>query len=443
MSAPSHPLTPRRATLLVSLVLITALVVGEAGAIPGGSFPPRTTRVPDSVLRYRQAFLADRRPVQRLAPETFAPCVGGMAAGYPCKDVDLLAFMPLGTIGGGLGNDVWGWTDPLTGREYAIMGRSSGTSFVDISTPTDPVYVGNLPAHTSSSLWRDVESYGNFLVVVSEAFDHGMQVFDLRELRTVQNPPVTFSETAHYAGFGSAHTVAVDQDTGFAFANGSDTCGGGLHMVDVRTPTEPKFAGCYSGDGYSHDSYCVVYRGPDATYRGREICFASNEDTLTIVDVTNKSGPILVSRNAYPGSGYTHQGWLTRSQTIFAIDDELDEVEFSHNYWTRFWDVSDLDAPTIRAIYKSPTVPAIDHNLYITGGHVYESNYRAGLRILGRGGEIAYFDVFPEDDLPSFNGTWSNFPFYASGVVAVSGIEEGLFIVRPRLSTDSALDWLE
>ncbi len=61
------------------------------------------------------------------------PCVGGFAGTYPCNNVDLLAFMPLASIGGGGGNDIWGWTDSQTGKEYALMGRTTGTSFVDIS----------------------------------------------------------------------------------------------------------------------------------------------------------------------------------------------------------------------------------------------------------------------------------------------------------------------
>jgi hypothetical protein len=65
-------------------------------------------------------------------------------------------------------------------------------------------------------------------------------------------------------------------------------------MVDIREPLSPKFAGCYSDDGYCHDAQCVNYKGPDARYKGHEICFAYNEDSLTLVDVTDKvsdSGP--------------------------------------------------------------------------------------------------------------------------------------------------------
>src|SRR5687767_15920757 len=75
------------------------------------------------------------------------PCVNGFAGGYPCARVDVESFVPTSVIGGGATNDIWGWTDPTTGKEYALVGRTTGTSFVDISNPGAPVYVGNLPTH--------------------------------------------------------------------------------------------------------------------------------------------------------------------------------------------------------------------------------------------------------------------------------------------------------
>jgi choice-of-anchor B domain-containing protein len=326
----------------------------------------------------------------------------------------------------------------MTGREYALVGRSSGTAFVDLSTPSRPVYVGNLPTRTASSTWRGIKVFSNHAFIVSEALNHGMQAFDLTQLRDVTSPPVTFTETAHYAGFGSTHTLAVNSRTGFAYAAGTRTCEGGLHAVDVRSPASPRAAGCFSLDGYTHETQCVVYDGPDAFYRGREICFNSNEDTLTIVDVTDKLEQVQLSRVGYGGSAYTHQGWLTEDQQFFLVNDEGDETAFKHRTRTWIWDVSNLEAPVIASYYDGPT-PAIDHNLYVRGHLVYESNYRSGLRVLDAsevaGGvlrEVGFFDVYPSDDQAAFNGAWSAYPFFASGSVAVNGIEQGLFVVRPR-----------
>jgi hypothetical protein len=48
--------------------------------------------------------------------------------------------------------------------------------------------------------------------------------------------------------------------------------------------------------------------------------------------------------------------------------------------------------------------------------------------------EVGFFDVYPADDLPSYNGAWTSYPFFASGSVAVNGIEQGLFVLSPRVT---------
>lgn len=422
------------------LVLVLMALAGSGALRPdeGQGGPPAP--VNEATAAHMRRILLDQLPPENLAAQGFTPCSGGVAAGYPCQNVDLMAFLPNSTIGGGTGNDCWGWIDPLTNREYALMGRSSGTSFVDITDPANPIYVGNLPTHSVNSTWRGIKVYADHAFVVSEASGHGLQVFDLRQLRNVTNPPVTFGETAHYAGFSSSHTVAVNEDTGYVYAAGSNTCSGGLHMIDVQNPALPVFAGCVGQDGYTHETQCVIYHGPDTAYLSHEICFSSNEDTLTIVDVSNKSNPIQLSRTPYAGRGYTHQGWLTEDHVHFLLDDELDEQQFGHNTWTRIWNVSDLDAPFVSGIYEGPTA-AIDHNLYVFQGRAYEANYRAGLRVLdladiaaGHLSEVAYFDIYPTNNNANFNGAWNTYPYFSNGVVIVSGIEQGLFVLRSTLT---------
>ncbi|HIM02245.1 MAG TPA: choice-of-anchor B family protein, partial [Myxococcales bacterium] len=368
-----------------------------------------------------------------------AVCAGGAADIYGCDNVDLHAYLPMASIGGGAGSDGWGWTDPLTGAEYIIMGRSTGTSFIDISSPATPVYLGNLPTQTVNSDWRDVKVYGNYAFIVSEATGHGMQVFDLTQLRSVPVVPATFTATAHYSAFSNAHNLWINESSGFAYAVGTSVCSGGLHMIDISNPLVPTTAGCFSADGYTHDVECVNYAGPSLAFSGKELCFASNEDTLTVVDVSNKAAPVQVSRSTYAGSGYTHQGVLTPDHRYFLVDDELDEQNFGHNTKTYVWDMLDPANPVLVGSHLS-ALPAIDHNQYIVGDLVYQANYQAGLRILKIEDlaaadlcEVGYFDVFPSSDGPQFNGAWNVFPFFASGAVAINAIE-GLAVVQPQLT---------
>lgn len=382
-------------------------------------------------------------------------CQNGAAGGYPCNKVDLISFLSVADLDAGIDggaletNDIWGWLDPDTGEEYVLIGLDTGTSFVNIADPLNPVVVGFLSTHTKASVWRDIKVYKNHAFIVSEAPGHGMQVFDLTQLRAATQLPVQFQETAHYDEYGDAHNIVINEDTGFAYVvgagGGGTTCGGGLHMVDIRTPASPTFAGCYAdsstgrfGTGYSHDAQCVVYNGPDAAYTGKEICIGSNETAISIADVTDKSNPAFISRGSYPQVSYVHQGWLSEDHRYFFQDDELDERNGKTAFTkTIVWDLEDLDDPVVLTEHLAAT-SVIDHNMYVKGHLLFQSNYTAGLRILDITDpanlvEVAYFDTYPSGDPASFFGSWSNYPYFDSGVIAISSIGEGLFLIESEV----------
>ncbi len=375
------------------------------------------------------------------------PCVESDAAGYECNNVNIVSFLPIKDLAGGRGarvNDLWGWTDPETEREIAIVGRSDGTAFVDLTDPYNPVMLGNLPKTpgSRSAIWRDMKVYADHVYIVADgAGEHGVQVFDLRRLRGVSGEPATFEPDFHYDGIASAHNIVINPETPFAYvvgaSGGGETCGGGLHMLDLSEPAHPVFAGCFAdsntgrrGTGYSHDAQCVVYHGPDEEYRGREICLGSNENALSIADVTDKDNPVAISFATYPHAAYAHQGWLTDDHRFFYMNDEGDEPQgLVEGTRTLIWDLEDLDEPFLAAEYIAET-PDTDHNLYILGNLMYQSNYGAGLRILDitdptNPVEIAYFD-----NSPYGGASWSNYPYFKSGVVVMTSTGDGLFIVR-------------
>ena len=363
------------------------------------------------------------------------PCINGMAGPYPCENINLLSFVENGDLGGGSMNDIWGWVDPLDSAEYVLLGRTSGTAFLDITDPVNPIYLGDLPTATQNSTWRDIKVYNNYAFIVSEAGGHGMQIFDLTHLRDIDAPPLLFEEDAHYSGWGDAHNIVINESTGRAYGVGTNTFSGGLHIVDISDPLNPALIGDFSEDGYTHDAQVVSYSGPDTNFQGKEIAFACNENTVTIIDVTDASNTGLISSTGYPGSSYTHQGWLTEDHRYFLSNDELDEQGSGINTTTFIWDMLDLSSPVIIGTFVSST-SAIDHNLYTHNGYVYQSNYTAGLRILDTENianaileEVAYFDVYPSNNSAQFNGTWSNYPYFPSGVIAVSHIQEGLFLL--------------
>lgn len=381
---------------------------------------------------------------------TFAqtPCINGEADGYPCDNVTLLGHLSIADLEGNItlsnneGNDIWGWTDSLTGKEYAIMGLTNSTAFVDVSVPTAPTLLGNLAnRNSSSSIWSDIKTYNNYAYVVSEASGHGIQVFDLNKLRNVTNPPVTFTEDGFvtFPG-GNAHNIILNAETGYVYTCGTAAyAAGGLVFFNLENPTAPVAEGYFEQDGYTHDAVCFIYKGMDKEHIGKEICIGFNEDTYTIVDVTNKTDPQQLSRNPYANSAYAHQGWITDDQRYLVLNDELDERNRGHKTKTYLFDIADLDAPTFIDTFVNVTT-SIDHNLFVKGNYIYQSNYTTGLRVLeadsvaqGILNEAAFFDIYPQSDAASFNGAWGNYPYFKSGNIIVSGINEGLFVLRPEL----------
>ena len=341
-------------------------------------------------------------------------------------------------------NDVWGWTDAETGVEYALVGREDGLSIVDLSTPTRPRTAGFLPTHTGTSVWRDMKVYADHVYVVAEAWDHGMQVLDLTRLRGLTEF-TEFEADAHYGRVSAAHNLAINEETGFAYVVGSngrgDTCGGGLHMIDLSDPKSPTFAGCHAeaetgrrGTGYTHDVQCVVYRGPDAEHAGREICMASNETAVVVADVTDKANPITLSTARYPFTGYVHQGWFDEDHRYFYQNDELDEQQFGMPTRLLVWDLEDLDDPVLATEHLGPT-HAVDHNLYVRGDLLYHSNYTFGVRILDISDpanpvERGFFDTVPRVNDTSTDGSWSVYPYFESGLFVATSRNEGLFVLR-------------
>jgi choice-of-anchor B domain-containing protein len=365
-------------------------------------------------------------------------CENGMAGIYPCNEYDLMGHIPVNILAGPgeQANDSWGWTDSTTGKEYALVGTTAGTTFIDISDTQNLILIGMLPTATVKSSWRDIKVFNNYAFIVSEAAGHGMQVFDLTKLRNSSNSPVIFGADAHYTGFGNAHNIVINEDSGYAYAVGTSTFSGGPHFIDIRNPINPVAAGGFEEYGYSHDGQVVTYSGSDSDYVGHEIFVGSNEDGVVIVDVSDKDDPIGIITFSYNDIGYTHQGWFTDDLKYFIVGDEVDEINRGFNTRTLIFDFTDLDQPSLHKIYSGPT-GAIDHNGYVNGSIFYLANYTAGVRFIdisdisnGSLREVGFFDTYINNNSTNFNGAWNVYPYFKSGNILISDIEGGLFIVR-------------
>ena len=373
-----------------------------------------------------------------------SPCIDGLAGNYPCNGFDLMGEIDVLTLSGSTaarGNDIWGWTDPSTQKEYAIAALTNSTAFIDVTDATNPIFLGRLETNTTSSIWRDVKTYNNYAFIVADnAGTHGMQVFDLTRLRNLTSTPVTFTADTTFNGVDSCHNIVINEEEGVAYLVGCTNNNGGPIFVDITDPLNPTYLGEYNSAGYSHDAQVVTYNGPDSDYTGHQIYIGSNGNTdqVVILDVTDKSNITQISSISYPQTAYAHQGWFTEDQAYFILGDEVDEITYGFNTKTLVFDFNDLDNPSLSSTYFGPT-PAIDHNGYVKGNEYYLANYRAGLRVLDISNvsaasnalvETGFFDTYPADDNPDFNGAWSVYPYFESENIIIGDIDAGLLIVR-------------
>lgn len=427
-----------------SIAIMAMILIGCSTTEPADPVDPPSTVTADPTDSAQNTPTAASTTIASTTTTTTLPpalsrCVEGLAGRYPCSNIDLLADLSYSDLGGvpdaDLVSDLWGWTDPGTGREIVMVSLARGTAFVDITTPTEPVNLGMLDVPASGDLVpiQDIKVYADHAFIVGETPGHGMQIVDLIQMATEG----TLVEVANYGGFDTAHNLAIDTESGFAYAVGTNTCGGGLHIVDITEPTNPTQAGCFDAAGPIHDAQCIVYNGPGSDHQGDQLCFAATEESLSIVDVTDKANPAVIGRQTYDDVGYTHQGWLSEDQSWFFLGDEFDEIASGDNTRTIVWDIRDLDNPLPIGNFLDD-IPVTNHNIFITGSTMYQANYEGGIRIFDISNPVAVsypllgsFDTYPSRNSNEFNGAFGVYPYFGSGVIAISNMGTGLILVRP------------
>jgi choice-of-anchor B domain-containing protein len=353
---------------------------------------------------------------------------------FDSQNMTLLAQIPLNNFVGvnsTFGNDCWGYVSP-SGREYVIMGVYGGFAFVEITNPTNPVIIDTVTGPGSD--WHDVKVLGQYAYGVSEG-GSGIQVMDLSN---IDSGNVTLVRNWTAGGYSTTHNIVANEESGSLWIVGANVGNGGLVHIDLSNPELPSFDGGWT-EMYVHDAQVVTWQ--DGDLAGREIAFLSSgfsggfsETGLRIADVTNPNNPTTLATLFYPNAGYSHQCWLSTDRKYLYLNDELDEGSTVSVTTTRVINVEDPANPSFVGTFTTGKA-AIDHNLYTRDYVIYQSNYRSGLRVFDgldptNPVEVAFFDTYPGSDAASFNGTWSNYPFFPSGTIAVSDIERGLFLLR-------------
>jgi choice-of-anchor B domain-containing protein len=390
-------------------------------------------------------------------------CDNGFAGDYACENMDLLSHVPLSSFSTNpsAANDVWGFYDVNDDREYAIIGLRNGVGVVEVTDPESPRMVGSLPSQ--STAWRDIKVYQHFnteavrwdsyAYVTADSASVGTMIIDLRSL------PDEISVAATDQTDISAHNVYlsnVDYSLGVALNDvrpylhiaGSNRQGGSFNTYGLEDPKSPSAVyenSSTSRANYSHDVSSMVLtdeRKDTQCIAGGPYCeifFDFNEDNFQLWDKTKNDSPSRLSMTSYQNVAYVHSGWYTEDKQVVLVHDELDEMDYNLNTTVRLFELSDLRNPSLLSTWSGPT-GAIDHNGFVRGNRYYMSNYTRGMTVLDISNtadpkEVGYFDTFPVSDNTSFNGAWGVYPYLPSGVVLISDISSGLYVVR-----DNTLD---
>ncbi len=391
--------------------------------------------------------------------QTEEACVGGNAGGFSCNNLDLVAHMPLDAFSPSQseGNDIWGHVDLNTGLEYAIIGLRRGAAVVDLSDPENPSQVGLISG--SSAGWRDIKVYQYFdrtsfewkayAYVTADGVSDGVTIIDLNDLPNSvslveRNAAVTNSHNVYISNVDHSLNIAQEGVEASLQLVGANRNSGSFHSYSLEDPATISLSNNQPDNGYTHDGASVLIRDNRVTsncFNGTESCSVFvdfNEKEFSFWDITDPEDTRMLSTATYSdvtnSNKYVHSGWVTEDTNYVLIHDEFDENRGGLNSTVRVYDISDLTSPFRVGTWTGPT-RAIDHNGFVRGNRHYMSNYERGLTVLditdpGDPQEVGYFDTFPSSDNASFNGAWGVYPYLPSGLILVSDINSGLYILR-------------
>jgi len=323
-------------------------------------------------------------------------------------------------------SDIWGFED-RNGNEYVVIGVKSGIKIFQISDPENPVLVKHIRA--DNSIWRDIKSYGNYLYAVADQGNDGLMVINM------SNSPDTInyffinrnvSLNNLNGKIERCHNLYIDE-LGFMFLAG---CNIGRRGVIIARITEDSLAIepiAITNSAYSHD-----------VYTNKNLMYSSDvfDGALTIYNIEERSNPRLVS-SIQTGNLFTHNAWSSDNNEVVFTTDEVEGA------YVEAYDISNLDdvqfLDKIRS-NRANSSNVIVHNVHFLNEYLITSHYTEGITITDASDpsnlvEVGYFDPFESENLISgrwFDGCWGVYPFFNSGLIAMSDISNGLYILKPK-----------
>lgn len=311
-------------------------------------------------------------------------------------------------------NDIWGYVDE-TGKEYALVGTTKGTSVVDISDPINPVEI--FWESGMESIWRDLKTWGDYAYITTEA-QNGLLILDLTSLPNTSGISASYYTGTLAEGYLlSAHNLYIDE-IGRAYIFGSNIGTGGVQILDVATnPLAPIRIGEFD-DWYVHDG---VVRN-DTMYLAH-----INDGFFSIVDISTLATPLVLGTKTTPNV-FAHNIWPSDNGQFVYTTDEVSGA------FVAAYDISNPSTIIeVDRVQSSPGANVIPHNTHVKGDFLVTSYYSDGIVVHDATYpynlvEVANFDTYPIQT-SSYDGCWGAYPYLPSGVVLATDREEGLFVL--------------
>ncbi len=323
-------------------------------------------------------------------------------------------------------SSIWGYTDTVKGRQYALVGTTDGTSIVDITQPANPVQVAFVDGSNGS--WRELKTYSHYAYVSQDnngtSTSEGILIIDLQYLPDSVKSYSFTGTSSPVTRIFKTHSLFVDEK-GFLYLNGGictveGSSVNGTVMYDLKpNPVQPTYVGKQNAR-YVHD--CYVRN--DTLYEA-EI----NNGTLSIYNIVNRSSPQKITQFSTPFN-FTHNAWLSDNGAYLFTTDERPSSPIG------VYDIRNLsNIKALPTVKMSPTETSIPHNVHVWNDYLVVPHYTNG---------VAIFDASVPDNVvmvgnydtnnftgSTFNGVWGAYPYFSDSTLILSDIEGGLFVLKP------------
>ncbi|MDP1728073.1 MAG: choice-of-anchor B family protein [Bacteroidota bacterium] len=324
-------------------------------------------------------------------------------------------------------NDLTGYFDPKTQREYVITGTTDSIYFLDI---TNPANIKQVDVRFGKSIYarnRDYETYKHYAYCVSDQASGigALQIFDLQYLpdsvhKIYESSSLgIFTHTIHIDSMSARLYMCANTKTPQPFS--------AMDIISLQNPEQPVFLAKLEvpvkpGGSPLFDLVHEMYVRNDTAY------LSCGNEGIFIYDLRNPGKQSIIgSINAYPDKGYNHSCVLDNTGKFIMFTDENAGLDI------KIFDINTLSDPKFVSQFNSSPM-ATPHNAYWHGDLAYVSSYHDGVRVYDIKDKsnpvmVAWYDTHDTiEDYLGYKGCWGVYPYLPGRRVVASDMTYGIFV---------------